>query len=389
MKRNNVGLFFALTLITMLFSCKKINKEEVALKGPENIAEKVKAWAENQITAISFQKFLFEGNVIDIPQKLLWDETTYFADTKTNITKINIESVNGNLPTHKYLVTEMDEAGKINKGNYYVILSEDKRGSIFENITPEILDLKNIPGDFRGAIIKYDLNNNVISTNHYDGGVITDKTDKIILKKSKKQIPVENFVEIREGCGYVTIDWYWQTWINGVLVNEEYVGSSNIIVCDGSGGSGGGGEGTLTCEEQNENFVNQGVAFNGSVTTEDVSNNGTTWIRNYNWKIYSAVTWGLLSYEKGTLEKIHYPNVDRWEFKSFEHLQIAEVGTNIGGTRTFLDLGATINMTSTRMSVWERIDFSVSSKVACFVNPVTIPYNANKTFYAPNTVAME
>ncbi|HRI25435.1 MAG TPA: hypothetical protein PLZ45_12225, partial [Ferruginibacter sp.] len=71
------------------------------------------------------------------------------------------------------------------------------------------------------------------------------------------------------------------------------------------------------------------------------------------------------------------------------HIKIAESGIVFGGTRTFQDLGATINITPTKMSAWVRIDFSVSSKVICFANPVTIPYNANKTFYAPNSVVVE
>ncbi len=46
---------------------------------------------------------------------------------------------------------------------------------------------------------------------------------------------------LEEGCIIEQIDWYWQTFINGVLVSEEYLFTTNEIICEGGGGGGGGG----------------------------------------------------------------------------------------------------------------------------------------------------
>lgn len=45
-------------------------------------------------------------------------------------------------------------------------------------------------------------------------------------------------------CEIVQIDWYWQTWVDGVLISEEYLFTTNEILC--SPGGGGGGDSTLT-----------------------------------------------------------------------------------------------------------------------------------------------
>ena len=386
MKGNNACIVYALALITLLFSCKKadINKESLQL--PLTLNEKAKAWFETQQDALKYQQLQLENNVINIQERIDWEKSQYFAEAKALITPVSITSIDGNTSSFKYLMTNVDDEGNVSIGNYYIVLYNKKKLDLTETpiITPELIKLQNVPVFFTGAIIKYDLANKILSSKHYDLGILSDKNDALIVRKSKTQITINNLAPLDEGCSYITINWYWQTWVNGVLVSEEYVFSTNEITC--TPGGGGGGTGTLTCEQLNGNFVNQGDALSGPLTTTDEFNDGTNWIKNYNWKIFNASTWGLLSYEKGTLAKIHYSNGDRWEFQSFVHLQIAEAGIAIGGTRTFSDLGATINISSTGMSVWEQIDFSVSSKVTCFTNPVTIPYNANKTFHAPNII---
>ncbi len=263
-------------------------------------------------------------------------------------------------------------------------------------ITPETVSLKNIPKGFGGAIFKYDLKNNLIFNKHFVEGKVSTKTDIIKIKKNINFIsvepignePVENNAPLDKGCSYITIDWYWQTWENGILVNEEFLYSSNVPFCNGGTGGGGGG-GSESCAQINENFVNQGAATSGTITTRDDFNNGSIWRRSYNWPIFTAGTWGLLSYEKGTLEKVHYSsnNTDRWEFTDFTHVRIAEAGTVLGGSRTFVDVDNTINISASRTSAWVRIDFSVTSKANCLPGtPLAIPYNSNKTFTAPNII---
>jgi hypothetical protein len=192
-------------------------------------------------------------------------------------------------------------------------------------------------------------------------------------------------------------------------------GTGGGIIIIGGGGIGGGGTGgdggpgpvgcsptqsswysenpapapceVSNCEAKLYEFANAGKPVSGSVTEVTESETQSEMNKSYNWKIYSAVTWGLLSYEKAVLEKVYYPSSGQnlWEYKSFVHDKIVAVGFNIGGSRTFVDIGATINKTKAMANV--RIDYTVTSKVSLIVCDleVTIPYNANKQFRVPAT----
>ena len=80
-----------------------------------------------------------------------------------------------------------------------------------------------------------------------------------------------------------------------------------------------------------------------------------------------------------------------WEYQTFDHEHIAEVGGVFGGTRTFQDILATTNMTDSKTRVDLRIDFSVTStptlpaSVQYLCTPLTLLYNSSKKFYAPNS----
>ncbi len=393
MKKKN-KVFIYLLLFSLIFGCKKQDSVKEITLQQNSVSEKAKSWIETQAAILSSPKFLLEGKVIDIPEKIDWEKSKYFPQSKISITPVRVTSVESDLLTYKYLVTEMNDAGEVIAANYYAVINDRQMmGSTeFYTITPELVNLQKMPGEFSGAIIKYDLSNKIVFTKHYEKGVLSNKTDKISIKKSKTIVPAQNYAPLPGNCSYVVIEWYYQVYVNGVLVYEEYIGNSVMVTCneDGNGGGGGGGGGTLTCEQQMENFINQGIAFSGPVTQTDVSNTGIIWIKSYDWPIFKAATWGLFSFDKGTLEKIHYPNIDLWEFQSFQHLQIAEVGTVIGGTRTFLDLGAIINITPSKTSVWEQVNFSVSSKATCSpFNPVTLTYTSSKTFFAPNNIVIQ
>ncbi len=390
MKTTNKLLVGLLSLF-LLTSCKKQDLKEENQSVTASSFQHAKRWLEKQAPSPVYHKILLDGKTVKMPQQVLWEKTISFENEAAGITPVIVKSVNGDMPVHKFLLMEYDPAGNIRSANYYIVLADKTALNpvSLPEVTPAFLTSPTNGRNFKGAVLKYDLNDNLLSSRHYNPVFSATQTDKMVFRKNKGQAPVESTMPLDEGCSYVTVDWYWQTWENGVLVSEEYLFSSTVIYCEATGGGGSGGNGP-TCEEQNEVFVNQGHAVNGPVHSGTEFYNGATWIKNYNWLIFQAGTWGLLSYERGTLEKIHYPNnQSRWEFQSFDHIKIAESGIVFGGTRTFQDLGATINITPTKMSAWVRIDFSVSSKVICFANPVTIPYNANKTFYAPNSVVVE
>jgi len=390
MKHYFTSLLLALIIIAPQYSCKKVDMvSNYKQEFPKPEVEKIKKWVEVQPSLSNSQRLRVDNKIIDIPNFINWDKAQFFVDSKTYIVPVSINNQNTPYNDYKYLVLELDENNNVKKANYYDILLDKGTVTSPENsfINPDLIKFKEIPSTFTGAIIQYDIAQNKILTKHFEQGILmTVKDDKVSVKKSKNSIIVGNTAPLDPGCSYVTIDWYWQTYVNGSLVSEVYLFSTNSIYCGGEGGNGGGG---TPCGEQNEIFAAQGTATNGAITSVDVFVSETSWIKSYNWAIYTAGTWGLLSYEKGTMEKIHYSNNDRWEFQSFEHLHITEVGVVVGGTRTYTDMGATINISSTKMRVDEQIDFTGNSKVSCFTNPLTIPYNATKVFHAPNTVVYE
>jgi hypothetical protein len=369
-------------LITTIFTgCKKENLPSgTATNQQDLISQTAKAWFGSQGPDIKNAGLQILGK--GEPD---WNNTAYYPNENIYITHIKLKD---ETVANKYLVEEADKNGKITNANYYIVLTKDNPATLEKPIEAHLFGKDQMPENFNGALLEYDLNNNVIFSKHYENGLITNEIDKLNFKQNAKNTKTgadPDLVNPNE-CGgetiQVCIDWYWQTWVNGELVYEEFLYTT--CGCYATGGGGGGG--TLTCEQQNQNFANLGNAIDGPITSMDDYNDGIIWIKSYNWGIYTAGTWGLLSYEKGTMEKKHYPNHDIWEYQSFTHTLIAEVGIVIGGTRTFTDLGATINISPSKTRVDVRIDFSVSSKISCFSNALTTPYNSNKTFYAPNTV---
>lgn len=386
MKQNILGLFFTLTIAATLCSCKKETAlpAETALQQPAK--EQLKEWYAGQTAKGQPDgekiKFYLNAGTPD------WDNAKQVGNTY--ITPVIISGNKGR--GQKFLVTSIAANGNLASGKYvYVIKNKEAATAVPYSLLNEILTTQKAPAGFTGSMVEYNLKHELIAAASFENGILDaakvvnvnwrPKVNNAAASKDPEIVP--NYANPCEGEQGTCIDWYWQTFVDGVLVDEEYL----YTTCHCGGGGGGSSE--TTCQQQNQNFASQGMVNNGPITSVDEYNDGTTWIKSYNWPIFTVGTWGLLSYEKGTMEKKYYPsnNTTRWEYQSFEHVLIAEVGVVVGGSRTFQDLGATINMTSTNTSAWVQVAFSVSSKSSCwFGNPVVIPYNANKTFRAPNSI---
>jgi hypothetical protein len=182
---------------------------------------------------------------------------------------------------------------------------------------------------------------------------------------------------------------------SGEIYNIEIVGIVIGLCNIFENSGGGGGSGTPqnnTCANEAVAFLSMGSVQSGPVLETTVSNNGTIWVKDYNWKIYSAGTWGLLSYERGTLEKVTYPNnYNRWEFQSVAHVGVLSAGMSPGGSRTFTSLPPSYNISGTRLAVYEHIDFSVTSTTICnnpVLAPVTNVFGANTVLRSPSTITV-
>lgn len=252
MKLKFFSLCFSLCImlaISLLFSCNKSRIKQNSSSDKTAISEKIEAWLNVTPGFSNYQTVIVEGKEINLLQTIEWEKSKYYVESKTNIIPVRIETTNGKLPVFKYIVTIMNDAGNVIECNYYNLLTENITSKATEEkiITPDLFKFRKIPENFTGAIIKYDLQNKMLLSRHYDLGVSTNKIDKVVTIKNKSLSLPENLAPLDPGCNYEMIDWYWQTWVNGILVYEEYVGSSIVIVCEGGGGGGNGGGNSGPC----------------------------------------------------------------------------------------------------------------------------------------------
>ena len=140
------------------------------------------------------------------------------------------------------------------------------------------------------------------------------------------------------------------------------------------------------CQISAANFAAEGSSCSTNLNEQTVSNDGFTWNKTYDWSIYTAGTYGLVSYEKAVLMRVFYPNWARWEFQTVTHETITDVGISIGGTRTFLYINSDINISPSKVMTTVGINFKVTHTVICqpVTPPLTIPHHANIRLYAPN-----
>jgi hypothetical protein len=388
MKKNFfTGLFLLLAFSIMLVGCKKdlsLNKENAApIEPAQPSISNLKAWYGNQMSEQTSNVVGEKKPYYGIPD---WGNTKFRQKENAFVTPLNIDNQKNN---HVFLVTETNTSGVITSGKYVFVTMDEAHFKIIPKSSYglDLLMGRYILSGTTGAIIVHDINSNVISSLRFKNGTLDNtKTDKLVYKNIKKSNT--NFTGgatnniIDDPYGVECTDWYLNTYADGELISSVYVGTT----CtgnpnDGSGGGGGSG-GEDPCVQQSPTFANAGGSVSGPINSVTLFNDGIDWEVNYDWKIFAAGTWGLFSYEKGILKKKTYSNGDRWEYQTFTHRFITDAGANIGGTRTWQDLGATINLSPTGVAAWVRIDYKVTSSVVGCV-PLNLNYNANKIFYAP------
>jgi hypothetical protein len=166
--------------------------------------------------------------------------------------------------------------------------------------------------------------------------------------------------------------------------------------CGGGGGTGGNG-GNNQCEEYEqtaEAFLSagQGVISGASTVSNGNPPAAGDWDVQYEWQIFHALTWELISHETGHLRRVNYPNTSRWEFRSpdgMTHSSVSEQGINVGGTRDWTVDNNSFNFTAARTAAYQTISFTVNSHVLGLPNcpkifpPRSKSFNSNAIHYAP------
>ncbi len=330
-----------------VISCKKNNAEHFDSASKES-TKKLSEWFDGQ------SKLLSPGSVAvlgaDQPE---WSQAKYFDDAGLYITPLVLKE---KAAASKFFVARPD-GSSFKDGRYFVFLTS--KGTAVNNpeqlITNHFSTAKTDYGNFSGAILQYDLENKLISTAHYKNGSKTSSTDNLLYKPKQERKtngdegPVGNVapLECAEGGSQVCIDWFWQTWEEGVLVEEEYLYTTCQCV------NAGGGSGNTNIEQLIANSILD-PALNASTsnilqscTYEFESQTTRTVI--YYWQCINHPTYKIFSTERGNLVLSGNSSPSyKWKFSGSEGIQ--HLSTNLDGW----SLGAEIK----QETVWNDVVYS-------------------------------
>jgi hypothetical protein len=333
MKVQNITLGLVLTLA--LFSCKKESTDQSVAVNTET-QQKLQQWLKSQNKSTGTASLPALGT-----NKPEWQQTKYAANTY--IAPIQLS---GSKMALKYFVAKADEDGNIKNGGYYVILSK----TATKPIEAENIILENTAStNFTGSVLEYDMNNKLIKALHYAGGKLsTTEKDNIFYKPSTKKDDRNANVNRADECAeqeQFCIDWYWQTFENGILVEEQYLYTTCYCQNSGGGGTGGG-----SSEEQIAAGILSQALF---VTESNVLHSCHTEFETaetkrivFYWQCVSHPTYKIFSTDKGDLVRAgNNSATGLWKYSTDTGLQ--HVSSSLEGG----SLGATVSQTSEEVDV--------------------------------------
>jgi len=240
----------AVVVAIAISSCRKNVSDDAISTGTDPMTIKAQTWLDYQnknlssvaqksaIVSIAFKSF-----------KPQWSKISYSSIFKTGIIPLALENrSSGADKALAFLVVKNNDAGEINDGRYCFVLS---KGAAPE-VNSEVLSGK-VPLSFTGAIVNCSIDGTLISAKHYKNGSEASGEDVITIKEQSGSGASggQNIVPVNCDGGQTTcIDWYWQTYEDGVLIYEEYL----YTTCECQGGSGNGGS-TSNCGDMTQSQV--------------------------------------------------------------------------------------------------------------------------------------
>lgn len=324
----------------LFFSCKRESLTSEPILQQSAISEKLKAWYEAKPGSLPSNS---EKTISQSDRKISkpdWAQTRYYPAEQLYITPVAIsgQTTSGKNILHKYLVARGAPDGPISSASYKYIITQKDAGPVSPltaNPTPAFLNAEQVPPEFKGAIFEYDMNNALVSGMYFEDGHMSNKSTKLNFKAAGVNT-TPNFADPNECQGQVVcVEWFWQTWANGVLINEEYLYTT--CECWGAGGGGGGGGQTPTAEE----MLNQALMCGHPVSIKGpgsvISESSTSRSRFYPWTYYtitynSGYGLGSFAYDYYSLETGTqiFGADNQWHWQSLTHTNYSRSGFSLG-----------------------------------------------------------
>jgi hypothetical protein len=366
-------LGIAALLAMASIGCKK-NVSEIQNTAPDNASlQRIQTWYEKaSISTPSNLTAQHAGLPKGIPN---WASVKFNPEDRTFIVPVTI-SAHGNdakSTALKFLVAHQDATGKVTDGKFVIVLLKNADGNISErDITAAVLSLKTIPNNLTGAILEYDLANTLLASHHFEKGQLqADKTDMAAGKV--KTSTASSFIP-ENGCegGTTCIDWYWQTYVNGQLYDEEYLYTDCYCTTTGGNGGGSGQTAQEICQAKFDDIVANSGPVAIKLGSTPIYESPATRSRAYKWKIFACSSpMGGTIYLQSTETGVQYLGSDtHWHWQSLTHGTISTVGGGI------YEVTGTTNSAVTTIGTgmldgWASIVLDFNAKISFGCGPLT------------------
>ena len=236
----------ATVLLPLAFGCKREKPNQLGTNTTTTTPEtsKVQQWLKGNPKALTGQKV---GQKVGstLPNfTLQWKDAKFDATARTHyVPAIFTNTKAAGSKSNTYLVATENEQGHVTGGQYVMVLPNAKKmGKGLAGFDPVALLGTENPKGFSGALLYYDVRGQLTGSQVYEAGQLQPKaTANLAARDDAEDDPDPNYV-VQE-CGNLTgtspcIEWYWQTYVNGVLIAEDYMFTT---CCGGSCGGGGTG----------------------------------------------------------------------------------------------------------------------------------------------------
>ncbi len=310
--------------------------------------QNVKTWFEGLPTATATGQ---RGSSVSRnnmpPVTLQWSSARYFAGERAYLVPATIQP--GSSQAAAYLVIAEDAQGNPEQASYTMVMPDKKKMSAAAinsiNMVPGFLQGRQVPAVFEGALLQFSRGGAAYSgVNYANGQEKAGQASGLAAKRATENNATAN----RAPCTgeRVCTDWYWQTWVDGNLVDEEYLFTT--CVCDGDVGGGGMGDDEVNpLLTQFNNYVqstSSPATFNAPNTV--VGPDPITFF--FKWTVTEGAIAPWYIYANGQMDYYH-KHMYNLQLNATEHiydivgyqtLTTYYTGTNVGTTTTWTQLSA-------------------------------------------------